>query len=85
MSLTRTVKIFVMAAAILAGLATAPPAWSQSRTVKGRVLDETETPVAGAFVTVKNETRGVMTDGAGEFDISVKPSDILIVSFLGYE
>ena len=85
MSLTHTVKTIIAAAAVLIGLTAAPPAWGQSRTVKGLVLDETEAPVAGAFVTVKNETRGVMTDGAGRFDISVKNTDVLIVSFLGYE
>ena len=77
--------LFAMVAVLIIGLAAAPPAHSQSRTVKGVVLDETEAPVAGAFVTVKNETRGVMTDGAGRFDISVKSTDVLIVSFLGYE
>ena len=61
------------------------PALGQSRAVKGSVLDETDAPVAGAFVTVKGETRGVMTDGVGRFEINVKPSDVLIVSFLGYE
>ena len=58
---------------------------AQTKPVQGRVLDETDSPVAGAFVTVKGETRGVMTDDAGRFDISVKSSDVLIVSFLGYE
>ena len=66
-------------------LAFCQEAAAQSSTVKGRVLDETDTPVAGAFITVKGETRGVMTDDAGRFEISVKPTDILIVSFLGYE
>ena len=64
------------------------PTWgagAQNRSVKGLVLDETDTPVAGAFVTVKGETRGAMTDGAGRFEISVKNSDVLVVSFLGYE
>lgn len=64
------------------------PAWdssAQSRSVKGLVQDETNAPVAGAFVTVKGETRGVMTDGDGRFDISVKDSDVLVVSFLGYD
>jgi len=60
-------------------------ALAQSREVKGTVIDETDQPVAGAFVTVKGETRGAMTDGAGKFSISVKSSDVLIVSFLGYE
>ena len=58
---------------------------AQNRNVKGKVIDETDAPVAGAFVTVKGETRGVMTGGAGRFVISVKPTDYLIVSFLGYE
>ena len=62
-----------------------PTASAQSRNVKGSVLDETDAPVAGAFVTVKGETRGAMTDGAGHFEINVKSGDVLIVSFLGYE
>ena len=65
--------------------ALSPAARAQSQNVKGRVLDETDEPVAGAFVTVKGETRGVMTDAEGRFEISVKSSDVLIVSFLGYE
>ena len=66
-------------------LALSPQAAAQSRSVKGLVLDETDTPVAGAFVTVKGETRGVMTDDAGRFEISVKSTDVLIISFLGYD
>ena len=42
-------------------LAFVPEAAAQSHSVKGTVLDETDAPVAGAFVTVKGETRGVMT------------------------
>ncbi len=64
------------------------PVWeagAQNRSIKGLVLDETDTPLAGAFVTVKGETRGSMTDGAGHFELSVKNTDILVVSFLGYE
>jgi len=58
---------------------------AQGSNITGLVLDETETPIAGAFVTVKGETRGAMTDDAGRFEISVKPTDVLIFSFLGYE
>lgn len=74
----------ILLAAVL-GILLPLTALAQSREVKGTVLDETDQPVAGAFVTVKGETRGAMTDGAGRFSISVKSSDILIVSFLGYE
>ena len=60
-------------------------AQAQSRTVTGVVLDETDLPLPGAFVTVKGETRGAMTDVNGNFEISAKPTDVLIFSFLGYE
>ena len=80
MSLTKHVSMLFLALVLVVF-----PARAQSQAVKGSVLDETDVPVAGAFVTVKGETRGVMTDGAGRFEITVKPSDVLIVSFLGYE
>ncbi|MBQ9654345.1 MAG: TonB-dependent receptor [Bacteroidales bacterium] len=73
----------ILLAAVL-GILLPLTALAQSREVKGTVIDETDQPVAGAFVTVKGETRGAMTDGAGKFTISVKSSDVLIVSFLGY-
>lgn len=72
------------AAALFAGVLLPAALHGQSREVRGTVIDETDQPVAGAFVTVKGETRGAMTDGAGKFTISVKSSDVLIVSFLGY-
>ena len=79
-------KKIISTLAVLACLpAFLPSALAQNRNVKGSVLDETDAPVAGAFVTVKGETRGVMTDGAGQFEINVKPDDVLVVSFLGYE
>ena len=77
-------RITAFAAALLLGILLPAVASGQSREVKGTVLDETDQPVAGAFVTVKGETRGAMTDGAGRFSISVKKTDVLIVSFLGY-
>ena len=73
----------ILLAAVL-GVIIPLTALAQSREVKGTVIDETDQPIAGAFVTVKGETRGAMTDGAGKFTISVKSSDVLIVSFLGY-
>lgn len=57
----------------------------QLKEVKGVILDELKTPVAGATITVKNETRGCITDMDGQFSISVKPGCELLVNFLGYE
>ena len=78
-------KLFLAAALTLLGLGVALPALAQSRDVKGRILDEADLPLPGAFVTVKGETRGAMTDIDGRFEISVKPTDVLVVSFLGYQ
>lgn len=57
---------------------------AQDRNVSGVILDETDTGIAGAYVVVKGETRGAMTDDQGRFNISVSPSDVLVASFLGY-
>ena len=84
MHLFRTFHVAAVAAGLLFLVCTMEAA-AQTRPVKGRVVDETDSPVAGAFITVKGETRGVMTDDSGRFDINVKNSDVLVVSFLGYE
>lgn len=68
---------FVSACAMLS-------AFAQDRNVSGVILDETDTGIAGAYVVVKGETRGAMTDDQGRFNISVSPSDVLVASFLGY-
>ena len=57
---------------------------AQDRNITGVILDETNTGIAGAYVVVKGETRGAMTDEKGQFNISVSPSDVLVASFLGY-
>ena len=59
---------------------------AQSFEVNGTVVDETDLPLPGASVIVKGETRGAMTDGAGKFTLNkVKATDVLVVSFLGYQ
>ena len=71
---------FTLVCAALTGVS----AFAQDRNVTGVILDETDTGIAGAYVVVKGETRGAMTDDQGRFNISVSPSDVLIASFLGY-
>ncbi|MDR0541663.1 MAG: TonB-dependent receptor, partial [Dysgonamonadaceae bacterium] len=58
----------------------------QGVTVTGRVSDEKGEPVPGASVIIKGSTRGAFTDVDGTFSIAnIKPSDVLEVSFLGYQ
>ena len=70
--------------AFICAALTSVSAYAQDRNVTGVILDETDTGIAGAYVVVKGETRGAMTDDQGRFNISVSPSDVLVASFLGY-
>jgi TonB-linked SusC/RagA family outer membrane protein len=55
------------------------------RTVTGRVaFAEDNQPVPGANVIIKGTSTGTVTDINGNFSISVKSGDVLVISFLGY-
>ena len=76
----RITKCFLSVVALL----TAMLSFAQDKNITGVILDENNTGIAGAYVIVKGETRGAMTDDKGQFNISVSPSDVLVASFLGY-
>ena len=55
-------------------------------TLHGTVVDETEQPVIGASVYVKDEPGvGTVTNIDGEFTLKVKRYDVVVVSYLGYK
>jgi len=58
---------------------------AQEITVNGVVRDETGTTLPGAAVVVRGTQRGVTTNIDGEFSINVKTTDVIEVSFMGYE
>lgn len=59
--------------------------FSQNLIVKGTVKSET-TALAGATVTLKNNLKSAMvTDGLGNFTVSVPANGILVFSFVGYQ
>lgn len=79
-------KICVLLLAVgLTSAVFAQQAATDLKLVKGTVVDEKSLPVPGATILVQNSTRGVVTDEKGAFEISVLPSDKLIVSFIGLE
>ena len=82
--MTALKQMFAICFAFVCAAVTASSAFAQDRNVTGTILDETDTGIAGAYVVVKGETRGAMTDDQGRFNISVSPSDVLVASFLGY-
>ena len=53
--------------------------------VTGSVLDESGNALPGATISVDQSTRGVVTDIDGSFSIKVKETDVLVVTYLGYQ
>ena len=53
--------------------------------IHGRVVDSTGTPLHGASVRIKGSNIGVNTTANGEFSIDVKETDVLVISFIGYQ
>jgi TonB-linked SusC/RagA family outer membrane protein len=55
-------------------------ATAQSRTITGKVTDESNQPVEGASVVIKGTSTGVAADAQGNFRISAKNGDVLVIS-----
>lgn len=60
-------------------------AFAQDITVKGVVIDETDTPLIGATVMVKGTKNGSVTDFDGKFTIKSTKNATLSVSYIGYK
>lgn len=79
-------KIRLFSLSILFCLGLMSSAFGQSREVSGTVISgEDNLPLPGASVLVKGTTIGTVTDIDGKFTLNVSgPSDILILSFIGF-
>jgi TonB-linked SusC/RagA family outer membrane protein len=59
--------------------------FAQSKSVSGKVTDETGTGMPGASVVVKNTTNGTISDASGQFKLDNVPADaVLSISSIGY-
>lgn len=56
---------------------------AQTRSITGRVLDETGQPVSGASVTIRGTSNGTSADANGNFKINAKTGDVLVVTSVG--
>ncbi len=72
-------------AVVFCGLVLSLTAFAQNRIVKGVVLDDTDQGVIGAAVMIKGTTTGVATDVDGRFELSCAPTDVLVISSVGYD
>ncbi len=59
--------------------------YAQEASVKGVVLDETDTPLIGATVQVKGTSTGAITDIDGNFTLKTKKGNTLAISYIGYK
>jgi TonB-linked SusC/RagA family outer membrane protein len=53
--------------------------------ITGIIYNDKGEPLDGASVAVKGKTQGTTTDKTGTFTLNADPSDILIISYNGYE
>lgn len=54
--------------------------------IRGRVVDESGKPIAGASVRIKNNAaRAVMSNADGSFTATASEGDILLITFVGYK
>lgn len=60
-------------------------AWSQTKTITGRITDEKDDPVPFASIREKSTTTGVAADQDGNFSISVGAQATLVVSAAGFQ
>jgi len=61
-----------------------PNQTQQEGRITGKVLDEYGYPVIGANVVEKGTTNGTVTDMDGDFNLSVNPGSVLLISYIGY-
>ncbi|ULT26663.1 carboxypeptidase-like regulatory domain-containing protein [Sphingobacterium sp. E70] len=58
---------------------------AQTRVLKGKVVDETQSPLTGATIKVKGSTTATTTDADGGFSINISTdAKSLEVSYIGY-
>jgi TonB-linked SusC/RagA family outer membrane protein len=58
---------------------------AQLKTISGTVTDETNAPVPGVSILIKNSNTGTKTDAKGNFSISASAGSVLIFSSTSYE
>lgn len=53
--------------------------------IKGKITGENNAPLSGVSVMVKGTNRGTTTDAQGNYSITVESTDVLVISYVGYE
>lgn len=59
-------------------------AFSQTKAISGKVVDENNTPIEGASIVIKGGTRGTSSDAAGNFTLNATAADVLVISAVNF-
>ncbi|BAV08894.1 TonB-dependent receptor [Filimonas lacunae] len=62
-----------------------PQVWAQQKKITGIVTNEKGEPLAGVPVQVKGVATGVNTNNAGNFTLNAAATDVLVITYIGYE
>lgn len=76
----KTIKILIYSLILFAFTA----ANAQQKKISGSVSSN-QFPIPGANVTIKGSSTGTTTDFDGNFNLQVMPTDILVISYVGYK
>ena len=52
--------------------------------ISGRVVDQSGSPIAGAFVVAKGTQNGTITDSNGRFELEASGNYVIRITFMGY-
>ena len=59
--------------------------YAQELTLKGVIVDETDTPLIGATIQAKGTSTGAITDFDGKFTLKAKKGATISISYIGYK
>lgn len=60
-------------------------ALAADKTITGKIVDETNSPLPGVSIVIKGTQRGTVTDANGQFRLDIPERATLVLSFVGYE
>lgn len=59
---------------------------AQQSMISGKIMDAKDSvPMIGVSIQIKGTNRGTIAGSTGEFSLSAKPEDVLIISFVGFK
>lgn len=58
---------------------------ASQRSIKGTILDDKKQPIVGAAIVIKGTNTGTLTNENGQYELKIKDTDTLVLSFVGYQ